>query len=142
MHSESNGQVERFHSTLLEIARCVRVQQSIDDMVDLLLLSTGKYNNSVHSVTGRKPIDVLYALRQDIVDDVKRKLQGAQEKTLKTVNAEAFIKTYEPGTRVFVRRNRRLGNKFDKWYVEGVVEKDLGSTVLIDGKRVHKNNLR
>lgn len=142
MHSESNGQVERFHSTLLEIARCVRVQQSIDDMVDLLLLSTGKYNNSVHSVTGRKPIDVLYALRQDIVDDVKRKLQGAQEKTLKTVNADAFIKTYEPGTRVFVRRNRRLGNKFDKWYVEGVVEKDLGSTVLIDGKRVHKNNLR
>lgn len=142
LHSESNGQVERFHSTLLEIARCVRAQQCIDDMVDLLLISTTKYNNSVHSVTGRKPMDVLYALRQDVLDDVKRKLQVAQEKTLKSVNVNTFTKIYEPGEKVFVKRNRRLGNKFDKWYIEGVIEQDLGSTVVIDGKRVHKSNLR
>ena len=40
MHSESNGQVERFHSTLLEIARCVRAQQNVTDNTELLLLST------------------------------------------------------------------------------------------------------
>lgn len=48
------------------------------------------------------------------------------------------MKTYEPGDRVFVRRNKRLGNKFDKVFVEKVVERDLGTTVLINGKKFTK----
>lgn len=31
LHSTSNGQVERFHSTLLEIARCLKLQRQIKD---------------------------------------------------------------------------------------------------------------
>lgn len=142
MHSESNGQVERFHSTLLEIARCVKAQQHIDDIADLLILSTFKYNSSVHSVTGKRPIDILNTLPQEILKDVRDMLITAQQKTLKTYNEKASPRSFQPGDKVFVKRNRRLGNKFDKWYVEGTVQQDLGTTVLINGKKVHKSNLR
>uniref|UniRef100_A0A0K8VY28 Retrovirus-related Pol polyprotein from transposon gypsy n=1 Tax=Bactrocera latifrons TaxID=174628 RepID=A0A0K8VY28_BACLA len=41
-HSESDGQVERFHFTLLEIARCIKEQQQIYETTDLILLATHK----------------------------------------------------------------------------------------------------
>jgi len=34
-HSTSNGQVERFHSTLAEIARCLKIERRIKDTVEL-----------------------------------------------------------------------------------------------------------
>lgn len=142
MHSESNGQVERFHSTLLEIARCVKAQQNVDDTGDLLLLSTFKYNNSVHSVTGRKPVDIVNSVSDKILDETKMKLRLAQQGSLQRHNRNASVKIFHPGEKVFVKRNRRLGNKFDKWYVEGTIEQDLGTTVLINGRKVHKSNLR
>lgn len=61
---------------------------------------------------------------------------------LKRFNKNAFTRTYQPGDKVFLRRNRRLGNKFEKVFIEKIVEQDLGTTVLIDGKRIHKSNLR
>lgn len=133
MHSQSNGQVETFHSTLLEIARCVKAQQNIGDTVELLLLSTLKYNNTIHSVTGRKPVDIINSIPGKDLEEIKAKLNIAQEKTLRTHNENVSFKVH-PGDRVFVRRNQRLGNKFDKWYVEGTIEQDLGSTVLINKK--------
>jgi len=36
LHSSSNGQVERFHSTLTEITRCMKIDQKVDDTVSLL----------------------------------------------------------------------------------------------------------
>ena len=39
----------------LEIVRCVKVQQNLDDTAEQLLLSTLKYNITIHSITGRKP---------------------------------------------------------------------------------------
>jgi len=41
-----------------------------------------------------------------------------------------------------VKRNRRLGNKLTPLCDERVVEADLGTTVLIGGRVVHKDNLK
>jgi len=49
-HSTSNGQVERFHSTLAEIARCLKIERGIKDTVELILLATIEYNKTIHSV--------------------------------------------------------------------------------------------
>ena len=141
-HSESNGQIERFHSTLLEIARCLKAQQAIIEITDLVLLATFKYNNSIHSVTNRKPIDILQNYSKESLIGIKNKLLKSQGNSLNRLNKKSSTKIYKPGEIVFVRRNRRLGNKFDKVFVQGTVDKDLGSTVLVDGKKVHKNNLR
>lgn len=142
LHSESNGQVERFHSTLLEISRCTFQEQHIQETIDLIVLATNKYNNSIHSVTNFKPIDILHNSNSDDLVLVKSALVKEQERMLKYFNKNAIKKVYIPGEKVFVRRNKRLGNKLDKVFMEKVVQKDLGTTVLIDGKRIHKSNLR
>ena len=51
LHSTSNGQVERFHSTLSEIARCLNIDTQMEDTVELLLQATVEYNKTIHSVT-------------------------------------------------------------------------------------------
>ena len=142
LHSTSNGQVERFHSTLMEIARCVRVQQNLSETVELVLLATHKYNSSIHSVTGEKPCDLFQNCPEDKIPDIIFKIKKAQKEMLERFNANCATKTYFPGDKVFLRLNKRLGTKFQKIFVEKVIEQDLGTTVLIDGKKIHKNNLR
>jgi len=45
LHSSSNGQVERFHSTLTEIARCITIDKQISDTVELVMRATVEYNS-------------------------------------------------------------------------------------------------
>lgn len=142
LHSESNGQVERFHSTLLEISRCTLQQQQISDPVDLIILATRKYNHSIHSIIQMKPIDALHLSSPEDILLIKTRLTEEQKRMLTWFNKNAIIKVYQPGEKVFLRRNKRLGNKFEKVFVEKIVQKDLGTTVLIDGKKIHKSNLR
>ena len=137
LHSKSNGQVERFHSTLLEIARCIK--QNTTDITELLLLAATKYNNSIHSITQEKPIDTLHDFSEKHLQSIKSKLISAQECTLRRLNTTT--RTFKEGDIVFVKRNKRLGNKLDKVYEQKVVQKDLGTTVLIDNKKIHKDNV-
>jgi len=59
LHSVSNGQVERFHSTLVELSRCLKIDKGISDTVELILLATARYNKSIHSVIDKRPADVI-----------------------------------------------------------------------------------
>lgn len=140
LHSKSNGQVERFHSTLLEIARCVKAQHDVTDTSDLILLSTHRYNDTIHSVTRKKPIDVLQFFATENLTSIRERIVTAQAKI--AVNPDNSYRQFNTGDIVFVRRNRRLGNKVDKVYLEKVVQKDLGTSVIIDGRKIHKNNIR
>lgn len=142
MHSESNGQIEKFHATLLEIARCLKAQQLVTDTIDLILLATQKYNNTIHSVTNEKPIDILQNRAPNKINNIKTTLTNEQEKILKTLNKTKQTKTYNTGDIVFVKRNKRLGNKFQKLYEQKTIEKDMNTYVIIEGKKVHKCNLR
>lgn len=142
LHSESNGQIERFHSTLLEISRCLHQQNHLSECIDLVMVATKKYNNSIHSVINFKPIDALHNSASEEIQHIKSQLIKEQEKMLTIFNKNTVKKIYHPGEKVFVRRNKRLGNKLDKVFVKKVIQKDLGTTVLIDGKRIRKSNLR
>jgi len=51
LHSSSNGQAERFYSTLTEIARCIKIEKQISDTVELVMRATVEYNKTLHSVT-------------------------------------------------------------------------------------------
>lgn len=108
----------------------------------MILLSTYKYNHSIHSVIDARPIDVSHNYPIDKLNTTRKRLLDAQEKTIKRFNDGKQIKTYNVGERVYLRRNKRLGNNFDKIFIEKVVERDLGTTVMIEGKKVHKSNLR
>ena len=142
LHSESNGQVERFHSTLIEIARCTQRQDQIQNTIELILLSTLKYNNSYHSVIKNKPIEVLHGCSTEESELIKSRISLAQNQMMKTFNKNASTRVYLPGQKVFLRKNKRIGNKFQRIFIEKTIERDLGSTVLIDGIKIHKSNLR
>lgn len=140
LHSTSNGQVERFHSTLTEIARSLKLERLLDDTEEVILMATIEYNRSVHSVIGKKPIEVFRT--NDFDGEVVNRLQSAQQKDLTLHNASRRTQIYESGDKVLVKTNKRLGNKLTPLYVEKDVQQDLGTTLLIGGRRVHKDNIR
>lgn len=142
LHSTSNGQVERFHSTLTEIARCLKLEGKVNDTSDLILQATIKYNRTIHSVTRKRPIDVVHFSSPDVRERVREKITKAQQTSLERNNASRQNRTFDVGDSVLVRNNKRLGNKLTPLYSEEVVEADLGTTVLIKGRVVHKDNLR
>lgn len=101
-HSEVNGIVERFHSTLAEIFRCVRNKHNDLSEKELFLISTSYYNDTIHSVTGMKPKEIFFGIkdgeerftdmsriiesRNKIYDEVILKLEQKQKKQLDYFN--------------------------------------------------------
>lgn len=142
MHSTSNGQVERFHGTLAEIARCLKLEYAIDDSTELVLMATAKYNRTIHSTTNHKPIDIIQSIPENLKENIRAKILAKQKSDLDYHNKKTVTKTYNPGDKVFVKVNKRLGNKISKLFVEKTVQQDLGTTLKIDDKIVHKDNIR
>lgn len=59
-HSVSNGQIERAHSTILEIMRCIQEHKGIIDRNILIMEAIKEYNDTIHSVTNAKPYEVFH----------------------------------------------------------------------------------
>lgn len=64
-HSETNGIVERFHSTLCEIFRCIREKYNDLNEKQIFKISVGLYNQTVHTSHKLKPFEVLFGQRED-----------------------------------------------------------------------------
>jgi len=58
--SEVNGQIERLHSTFLEIYRCLKNDNPNLKAIELAFIAVDRYNKSVYSVTNRKPVDIFF----------------------------------------------------------------------------------
>lgn len=56
--SEVNGQVERLHSTIIEIYRCLRVEYPNLSVKELIEVCVDRYNNTIHSTTKKRPCDL------------------------------------------------------------------------------------
>jgi serine/threonine-protein phosphatase PP1 catalytic subunit len=132
--------VERFHSTLAEMARCLKEERSIDDVVELLYTTAIEYNRTVHSRILERPIDVLYSPALEKV--VKERLKNAQERDLTRFNKKRQHRLYNLGDVVYVKVSKRRGTKLTLRFVKRKIQADLGSTVLIRGRVVHKDSLR
>lgn len=61
--SSVNGQIERFHSTLSEIMRCLKAENIHTTFSELLHRSLFEYNNSIHSTINRKPVEAFFGRR-------------------------------------------------------------------------------
>lgn len=142
LHSTSNGQVERFHSTLVEIARCLKLERGLDDTVNLILQAAIEYNKTVHSVTNKRPIDIIHAMPPELAEEITNRIDKAQEIQLKRMNESRSDRTFQVGQTVLVKQNKRLGNKITPRYKEEKIDADIGTNVLINGRVVHKDNLR
>lgn len=139
-HSTTNGQVERIHSTILEIASSI-AKQNASDTVDEIFNAVIQYNNTIHSVTKFRPSEVFFNNANVDFDVVKKNMQSNQERTLKYHNKKRVHKAFTPGDIVFMKSDRRRKDK--KAYVKYTVQEDRKDTIVTTtGKIIHKDNLR
>ncbi len=57
--STSNGQVERAHSTLTELARCIKEEFNLTEHSEIIIRAAKEFNQSIHSTTNQKPFEPL-----------------------------------------------------------------------------------
>lgn len=150
--SEVNGPIERFHSTLAEIMRCLKADGVERTFEELLERAVNEYNHSVHSSTGKKPVELYFGripnadpeqLEQIRLDNITR-LKQKQTKDLNFHNkTRKAIKTYQTGETIYVKCNKRLGSKLTTRYKPEIVLENRNTTVLTQtGKTVHKTNIK
>lgn len=148
----SNGQVERFHSTLQEIMRCLRTKGAHKTFEELLERSVKEYNLSVHSTTKRKPVEVLFGRRvssdPEQLESFRREtMLRIQEKQISDLNhhnkRKVPLKTFSEGDIIYVRINKRIGNKLSPRFKKEIVAMDNNSTVKTkSGRNVHKSLIK
>lgn len=135
-HSITNGQVERVHSTILELSRSLAEEQN-ETITENIYQAVREYNNTIHSVVNQKPSDVLY--HSERYPQVSELLEKAQEQMLRLHNRERANKVYRPGKAVYVKTDRR--NKSEPRYKKHIVREENRNTTTRN-KVIHKDNLQ
>lgn len=137
-HSTSNAQVERAHSTLIEIIRCL-AKQNNSTSSDEILNAVKTYNHTIHSVTNEKPVDI--HLNPDKYPKISEKIRVNQERLLNYHNKNRENRQFKPNEAIFIKSNRR--RKDASAYVKHIVKTDQGDTVLTTKNKVfHKDSIR
>lgn len=140
-HSTTNGQVERVHSTIIEIGRCIREEYNIIDTLEIMLRAVQQYNLTIHSVTKYRPYDVFY--NKITHEDVTDRLRTAQERMLQTHNKNRKNREFIPGQVIY---EKKVGerNKLQPRYKKQEIKEDLGNKVIISNRDriVHKDNIK
>jgi len=106
------------------------------------MLATVEFNKTIQSVINKRPVDAILTPAGEPQEEISAKLRNAQDTLRARLNSQRQNRIFEVGEKVLVKRNRRLGNKLTPLCEERVVEADLGTTVLIGGRVVHKDNLK
>lgn len=90
-----------------------------------------EFNKTIYSVIGEKPLRVLYEANEERTLAVSDKIAKAQQAQLARCNASRQNRVFEVEETVFVKNNKRLGNKLTPLCSEERIQADLGTSVLI-----------
>lgn len=137
-HSTSNAQVERFHRTLMEIARCLADQGTVSPE-EIIFEAVLEYNNTIHSVIQAKPIDVFF--NSTSFPNIAQLIRESQISMLNFQNRKRNLKIFEPGELIFVKNDRR--DKRSPPYTKHVVKENRDMVVITTkDKEIHKDIIR
>lgn len=137
-HSTSNAQVERIHSTLIELCQTLAAENKTAPSEELFN-AVRQYNKTIHSSTGYKPEEVFF--NREKHPEIKNILSEKQDKILRYHNKKRQTITYKTNEIIYVKTDRR--NKLAKKYNKHKVKEDRGDTILTDkGKIIHKDSIR
>ncbi|KAG6465364.1 hypothetical protein O3G_MSEX015105 [Manduca sexta] len=166
-----NGIVERFHSTILEHLRILKLEKKNEPAVNLMPYAVLAYNSSIHSFTKCRPIDLItghfdprdpihidlteHLLQQYSQDHRKRmtqvynmindtSLHHRTELTESRNKDREPEKTYTPDQQVFVRNPVASRQKLAPRYTQDTVLADLPIHIYTKKKRspVAKSRLK
>lgn len=166
-----NGIVERFHSTLLEHLRILKLRYKGEDVINLVPYAILAYNSSVHSFTKCKPYDIITGhfdprdpfdidlskhLMQQYIQNHREQMQivydSINESSLSTRTNIINIRNktrepeveYQPQQRVFISNPLASRQKLAPRYSHDTVLADLPVHIYTSRKRgpVAKNRLK
>jgi len=152
--SEVNGQVERFHSTFLEIHRCLKKENRNLNVTELVFIAVDRYNNSSPN-TNRKAVDIflnrtsrknyqgLNNFNEQTQEDIRGLLLHKQKMSTDRLNKHRNRPTqYNQGDTVYVF-NRQIKSKAKNRFKPEEVEGDGRVTVKTkSGKVFHKSHIK
>ena len=167
----ANGNVERFHSTLLEHLRLLKLQKKDEPIINLVPYAIVAYNSSIHSFTKCRPFDLLnghYDPRDPIDTNLTKHLmqqysQNHREQMRKVYeiinssslnNRENIIDNrnkdrepeleYTPQQQIFIKNPLASRQKVAPRYTQDTVLADLPIHIYTSKKRgpVAKNRLK
>lgn len=168
-NTQSNGMIERVHSTLIEHLRILKYDKKISDVKELMLYAILGYNNSIHSITKQKPIDVINghlttrdpfdinldnALLNNYISQHREKTKELYAKIHKcsldkktaAINNQNTKRqdpiSYKAKQKVYVKRFSNIRNKMLPKYTPQVVTKNKKVTIGIPGTTRHKRFIK
>lgn len=157
--SEVNGIVERFHSTVIEIFRCIKGKFENLSPKSLWQLAVSHYNATIHTAHKMKPASVFYAIKDNEVrpeilglilenkeklfEEVNLRLKDCQKKNIQYHNRN---REEEPQLRedetVYVTR-QGIKSKTKPKFVAVKVAQDRSKTFLDEtNRKLHKANIK
>lgn len=153
--SEVNGTIERVHSTIIEMLRCIREEYPDFSIKELLNITVDRYNNTVHSVIKKKPVDIFFGrterinyqnltnFKEVVNNDLRNEIARNQKIQLYRQNAKRQKpKTFNVGDVVF-KKNKQIKGKDKPLFIKQTVQKDNKVTITTtDNKRIHKSHLK
>lgn len=166
-----NGIVERFHSTILEHLRILKLEKKNEPAINLMPYAVLAYNSSIHSFTKCRPIDLItghfdprdpididlteHLLQQYLLDHKKRMTQvydvinetSLHNRTVLTENRNKDRepeRDYTPDQQVFVKNPLANRQKLAPRFTQDTVLADLPIHIYTKKKRgpVAKSRLK
>lgn len=153
--SEVNGTVERVHSTIIEIFRCLQEQYGDLTTKELINIAVDRYNNTIHSVTGKKPSDVflnrlsrinyqnLIDFKTKVNEDIVERLKKCQKNKINRENLKKDKpKEYEPGEIVFQAIKQVQSKEKPRFKKEVVAKNNKVTITTSSGRKIHKAQIK
>lgn len=156
---KKNGKVERFHSSIAEIFRCIKSRHDDLGIKDIFKLATSLYNSSIHTAHKRKPSAVFFALddervrsldpeamlqaRDKMFDKVLLDLENYQRKTQAEHNKNREQEPKLTENEVVYVTRQGVKSKTQPKFIETKVKEDRGKTFIDSaGRKIHKENIK
>lgn len=171
-HPQSNGMVERLHSTLAEHIRLLNNENFARTPINQkMIYAILAYNHSIHSTTNLKPIDVINGhispndpfdvkLDQIILNDyvnnhkekskllyskLNKKLMENKEKVISKINENRDSpELFQPNQQIYVRKHTRqkLSDKFSKPTEITSTNLNRKTVATSSNNKIHMDNLK
>lgn len=139
----SNADIERFHNTLNEHVRILKhdSQREIDTVEEKIFRCVKYYNNTIHSTTGRKPIDFRNGtISREEYPNIREKIIKAKEKAIEKVNRNREETEIQTGP--IYLKDERGGKNHSKFRRVTVTQADDDHVITSKGHKYFKSHIK